>query len=157
MDRKTATNESDVLSDTDLRELAEAMRDAGVHLLEVEGPGQRLRLRLRPSDRMPSAAAALPPDEPSTVVKAESMGHFRAAHPDGLFPACEVGASVEPAQVLGFVQVGLLLLPVAATRSGRLARVIAADNALVGYGAPLFEISHGQSLGVQRRSSAGDA
>ena len=150
MDREAGRPGAFVLSDEDLNALANAMRRAGVHLLEVEGPGQRLRMKLEPSDDAPSASDdVVAAGEPSSLVKAESMGHFRAAHPDGLFPACAVDATVERAQILGFVQVGLLLLPVATPRAGRLARVLVGDGSLVGYGTPLFEIDHGLPMEVR--------
>lgn len=131
----------DKLSDADILALAQSMRRAGVRSLEVDAPGQRLRLKLAASDLAPTSSAESMTGERSTIVKAESMGYFRATHPDGLFPAREVGATVDRAQILAFLQVGLLLLPVIASQPGRLARILAVDNSLVGYGTPLFEIS----------------
>lgn len=139
-----------MLSDADIRALTEAMRRAGVDRLEVEGPGQRLRLTLEPSEPASVLPAVPVAAEPSTtLVKAESMGYFRARHPDGLFPPCEAGATVDHAQILGFVQVGLLLLPVLAPHRGRLARILSAADSLVGYGTPLFEVRHDPSDGAQ--------
>ena len=126
--------------DGDVPALAEAMRRAGVRVLDVEEPGRRLRIELAPSGVVAPAPVPAAAREPPALVKAAAMGHFRAAHPDGLFPACVAGDAVARAQVLGFVQVRLLLLPVAAPRAGRLARVLAAEGDLVGYGTPLFEL-----------------
>ena len=122
------------------------MRRAGVRLLEVEGPGRRLSMTLEPPDDARFAPADGDAAQPTTLLKADSMGHFRIAHPDGLFPTCKVGTEVARAQILGFVQIGSLLLPVTAPRPGRLARVLAAEDSLVGYGTPLFEIDHGLSV-----------
>lgn len=138
-----------ILSDDDLGGLAEVMRKAGVRLLEVEGAGQRVRMTLEPSRSVLPAPVEIGAGEAPTLVKAASMGRFRAAHPDGLFPAGKLDAVVERGQILGFVQVGTLLLPVAAPRGGRLARILAADESLVGYGTPLFEIGHVAAPGAR--------
>ena len=134
------------LTDMDCRALAAVMRQAGVRFLDVEGHGQRLRLKLEEPDRV--MAAPTETAELATLIKANSLGRFRAAHPDGLFPACPIGAAVERAQILGFLQIGTLLLPVTAPRAGRLACVIATDGDVVGYGTLLFEINHGSSNGA---------
>lgn len=131
------------LSDEDILVLSQAMRRAGVHALEVDAPGQRLRLRFEASDLAPSPSVETMAAEPRTLVMAEAVGYFRATHPDGLFTVPKVGAAVDRGRILAFLQVGLLLLPVIASRPGRLARILAVDESLVGYGTPLFEISYG--------------
>ena len=128
-----------MLSDNDLRELADHMRRSGICLLDAEQAGQRVRLRVLPPEATPEPG---PPTtlDPSVLVKASSMGVFRRTHPDGLFARCEVRTAVSRFQILGFVQVGLVLLPVVAPQAGEVSRILVPDNAVVGYGSALYEL-----------------
>ena len=126
-----------MLSDADLRSLAAAMSRSGIARIEIEGPGGRLALEVSPGIA-PVPAAGEPSRAACTIVAAPSMGIFRRAHPDGLFPPCGEGASVEAGQILAFLQVDRLLLPVQAAGPGQIVAVLAAEGSLVGYGDPLF-------------------
>jgi len=126
-----------MLSDGDLRSLAAAMSRSGIARIEIEGPEGRLSLQVSP-DAAPVTAVAVPSPAARGTVTAPSMGVFRCAHPDGLFTPCGEGASVEAGQILAFLQVGRLLLPVQAAGPGRIVAVLAAEGSLVGYGDPLF-------------------
>ena len=128
-----------MLSDADLQSLAAAMYLSGIARIEIEGPEARLMLQVSPS-AAPVTAVGGPPPTAGTTVAAPSMGVLRLAHPDGLFPPLGEGASVEAGQVLAFLQVQRLLLPVQAAGPGRIAAVLATEGSLVGYGDPLFTI-----------------
>ena len=126
-----------MLSDGDLRSLAAAMSRSGIARIEIEGPEGRLSLQVSP-DAAPVPAVGEPAPAACSTVGAASMGIFRRAHPDGLFTPCGEGASVEAGQILAFLQVDRLLLPVQAAGPGRIVAVLAAEGSLVGYGDPLF-------------------
>lgn len=126
-----------MLSDGDLRGLAAAMSRSGIARIEIEGPKGRLSLQVSP-DAAPVTAAGEPSPAVRGTVVAPSMGIFRRTHPDGLFTPCGEGASVEAGQILAFLQVDRLLLPVEAAGPGRIVAVLATEGSLVGYGDPLF-------------------
>lgn len=129
-----------MMSDHDIRALADHMKRAGIGVLEVTQPGQRLRLRMRDAGAAPAAPVKAAPADDPVVVPSDAVGFFRRRHPDGVFAAVEVGATLEASQIMGFLQVGLLLRPVIAGRRGTLSRILALDDGLVGYGTPLFEL-----------------
>jgi acetyl-CoA carboxylase biotin carboxyl carrier protein len=129
-----------MLSDGDLRNLAAAMSRSGIARIEIEGSGGRLSLQVSP-DAAPVLAGGELPSAACITVAAPSMGIFCHAHPDGLFPPCGEGTSVEAGQILAFLQLDRLLLPVQAAGPGRIAAVLAAEGRLVGYGDPLFTMT----------------
>jgi acetyl-CoA carboxylase biotin carboxyl carrier protein len=50
------------------------------------------------------------------------------------------GARVQAGQTLGLLRIGVLLLPVTASRAGTVAAVRVEDGATVGYGAALVDL-----------------
>ena len=75
----------------------------------------------------------------TAVVKAPMAGRFYVEHPGSATPQ-KLPRSGSDADVVGFVGVGHVLLPLRASRSGVLIRLLAEPGALVGFGDPLFEI-----------------
>ncbi|MBY5368204.1 acetyl-CoA carboxylase [Rhizobium leguminosarum] len=123
--------------------LTAALTAAGVDGLEISRPGGRLRIvvaekggaRISSTDATPRA-----PGSASTVVKAPMAGHFCLDHPASYAMSQDLPRSVSDADIIGFVGVGHILLPLRAGRSGVLTRLFAEPGALVGFGDPLFEI-----------------
>ena len=129
-----------MLSDADLYGLAEAMSRSGINRIEIEGPGERLALKVSPAVTLPSGLGEPSHSMTFSTVASPSMGIFHRVHPDGLFPPCREGSGVGAGQIIAFLQVDQLLLPVQAPGPGRVAAVLVAEGSLVGYGDPLFTI-----------------
>lgn len=95
-----------------------------------------------PTARTEPSAGATPARrdaEPHAII-APCVGFLRLRHPSGsALPT--PGDAVSAGSLVGFVQAGPLLHPVAAPRAGVLGPALAADGAGVGYGAPLFSLS----------------
>jgi acetyl-CoA carboxylase biotin carboxyl carrier protein len=112
-----------------------------IDLLELDGPGEHLRLRRN------GAQVEIVPDTPAhdspatcAVAKAASVGVFLHSHPLRGEPLATPGASVRAGQVLGLLQIGALLLPVTAPQDGVVENVLVALGTTVGYGTPLVEL-----------------
>ena len=126
--------------------LTEALTAAGVNGLEISQPDGQLRIvvagkggaRISSTEATPRAPG-LAPGSASAVVKAPMAGRFCVEHPASATPQ-KLPRSVSDADIVGFVGVGHILLPLRAGRSGILTRLIAEPGALVGFGDPLFEI-----------------
>lgn len=116
---------------------------AGIDAIEIETEGG-------PFVRIVSGAPAITPDdvrttagEPSPArpaphpVKAPFAGHFIVAHPAGDVVAKE-GSAVQADHIVGFVRVGLMLVPARVPESGVLGKCRVETGALVGYGDTLF-------------------
>lgn len=123
--------------------LTDALTAAGVAGLEISRPDGQIRIvisgeggaRIGSSEATPRASGSAP-----EVVKAPLAGHFCAEHPAAAVTPQTLPRSVSEADILGFVRVGHVLLPLRAGRSGVLTRLLAEPGALVGFGDPLFEI-----------------
>jgi acetyl-CoA carboxylase biotin carboxyl carrier protein len=68
------------------------------------------------------------------------LGVFLHAHPCATAPFVRPGARVQAGQTLGLLRIGVLLLPVTASRAGTVAAVRVEDGATVGYGAALVDL-----------------
>ncbi|MEZ2128630.1 MULTISPECIES: acetyl-CoA carboxylase [unclassified Sinorhizobium] len=124
--------------------LTDALTAAGVEGLEISKPGGHLRIVVSKrrgaqvsltGDAQPGLAAA-----PAAVVKAPMAGRFCASHPSAPAEAERLPRVVCDKDVIGFIRIGSVLLPIPAGRSGLLTRQLAEPDALVGFGDPLFEI-----------------
>ncbi|MBY5356038.1 acetyl-CoA carboxylase [Rhizobium leguminosarum] len=123
--------------------LTEALTAAGVNGLEISQPGGQLRLIVAGESgaRIGSTEATPPaPGSAAAVVKAPMAGRFCVEHPAASAAPQDLPRSVSDADIVGFVGVGHILLPLCAGRSGVLTRLLAEPGALVGFGDPLFEI-----------------
>ena len=138
----------------ELPQLAAWLAGTDIGLLELRTPQGYVRLRrdgLAPNDlvveeRCDSAGAAVPPDSaaptaPATQqVVASSVGVFLHHHPLRDVPLAPPGAGVRAGQTLGLLQIGALLLPVAAPQAGVVAALLAVHGSVVGYGTALVEL-----------------
>lgn len=126
--------------------LTEALTAAGVDGIEISTPRGHLRLVVatgnsaqaasvvKPSSAETAAAAA------AVIVKAPMAGRFCSSHPSASVETDHLPRSITSADVLGFIRIGSVLLPVSAGRSGVVRKLLAEPDALVGFGDPLFEI-----------------
>lgn len=121
-----------------LAALTDMLIAAGVEGLEITTPDTQVKLVVPSSGKAvipPKAASAQPTS--ATTVKAPIAGLFYFAPPTGgdKFPR-RVAADA----VVGFIRIGHVLVPVIAGRAGLVTGQLAEQDALVGFGDPLFEI-----------------
>jgi acetyl-CoA carboxylase biotin carboxyl carrier protein len=132
-----------------LQQLSTWLDDAGIGLLELHGPGVRLRLGRDaadvPAEGEPSVSTRAAPQQctpaPGVTVNAPSAGVFLLAHPMQSAALAPVGKQVRAGAPIGLLQIGALLLPVAAPRAAVVAGVRVAHGTVVGYGTPLVELA----------------
>lgn len=124
----------------EVQQLSRWLEATDIDLLELQGPGEHLRLRRNGAhvEIVPFDTAGNEP-EPS-VVAAASVGVFLHGHPLRAEPLVPPGAVVRAGQVVGLLRIGALLLPVTAPQEGILAGMLAEQGTIVGYGTPLVEL-----------------
>ncbi|MGJ7510235.1 acetyl-CoA carboxylase biotin carboxyl carrier protein [Variovorax sp. GT1P44] len=131
-----------------LKQLAAWLAGTDIGLLELRTPTGVVRLgrdggaagglvQLKGADAQDDDAA---PDRALSVATATSVGVFLHAHPQSDAPAVRIGERVSAGQELGFLRIGLLLLPVNAPVAGRVSAVPTDSGRAVGYGAALVEL-----------------
>ena len=123
--------------------LTQTLTAAGVDGLEISRPGAQLRIIISgEGEARISATEAAPraPGSAQTVVTAPMAGRFCVEHPAASAVPQNLPRSLSDTDILGFIRVGDVLLPLRAGGSGVMTRLLAAPGALVGYGDPLFEI-----------------
>jgi acetyl-CoA carboxylase biotin carboxyl carrier protein len=129
---------------TDIERLAQILERSGVDAIEIEEPGQSLKLVMDAAARIAAsptlAAAGSPVGDNSVIAKADVAGHFLAAHPWRDEPFVAPGQPIEAGAIVGLVKIGLLYAPVVAPAAGIVDAVIAETGATVGYGTPIARI-----------------
>src|SRR6266566_5573869 len=128
---------------TDIERLAQILERSGVDTIEIEEPGQSLKLVVDTGARMaasPTLAPAASATDHSVIAKADVAGHFLAAHPWRDKPFVTPGQRIEAGTIVGLVKIGLLYAPVVAPAAGTVDAVIAETGATVGYGTPIMRI-----------------
>jgi acetyl-CoA carboxylase biotin carboxyl carrier protein len=136
---------SNLLSPSKWKQLAQWLAEADVDCLELSEPGLRLRL-VRGADgyvvEQEQALAAPPAAEPKQVTAATApcAGLFLAAHPAQPSPLAVHGNRVRTGDVVGLLQIGLLLVPVVAPTAGFIGDILVPPGTLVGYGNRIVEI-----------------
>lgn len=133
------------LSAEGLEAVTAALAATDIAWLELRGPGVALCLRqdagrVEPADPAQAPAHAASQGAAHTV-KAASVGVYRHAHPLQAEPLARPGQAVRAGQVIGLLQVGALLLPVAAPQDGRLLAHLLDDGGLAGWGTPLATLA----------------
>jgi biotin carboxyl carrier protein len=124
--------------------LTDMLTDAGVDGVEITTPeGQvriivsaRARSAISVADTVCSSKAAVS----KVVVKAPIAGHFCFSHPSLPAETENFPRLVAADDVIGFIRIDHILIPVVAGRNGSLVNQLAVQDALVGFGDPLFEI-----------------
>lgn len=144
------THVSAHLNDAAWKEMARWLADAGIDCAEVSGPGWQVRLHrdthylachVGGVDNPASLPdSPLPPDPFTMKVTAPLAGVFLECHPVRTSPLTRIGARVKSGDILALLQIGRLLVPVAAPADGVIVGVLAAERTTVGYGRELFEI-----------------
>jgi len=124
--------------------LTAALEASGVEGLQIDQPNRSLRIILRSGIRFISSDAVPARDGEATrsaiLIKAPMAGQFLAHHPlrpdaDQSYPR-----SIRPMDILGFLAVGPVLLPLKSTKAGIVTKCHVEHGAIVGFGAALYEI-----------------
>jgi len=128
----------------EIRKLIRVMRDHGILELEVQDRRGKIRLVREKGGcaeaASPGAAASAVGERAEVIVSAPMVGTFyRGPGPDAP-PFVEVGARVEPGQVLCVIEAMKMMNEIPAEVRGLVRRVLAEDGAAVEYGAPLFAL-----------------
>ncbi len=134
------------MNNDELRELITLMETGDLNVLELRRPAFRLRLEIagearRGAPALTDAVAGMAGavDSAATVVTAPGFGIFSTRHPARQEAYCEDGAQVACGDTLAMLRINEIYIPVLSPASGRLRRLVA-DETLIGYAAPLFEI-----------------
>ncbi|UIK08156.1 acetyl-CoA carboxylase [Neorhizobium galegae] len=124
--------------------LTDALTAAGVSGLEISRPGGQLRIVIATGNEaridVSATSQPAPTAQPVVIVRAPMAGHFYPGSPLRSAAADRLPRTVPAADILGFLRVGPVLLPLCAGRAGILTKQLAEPDALVGFGDPLFEI-----------------
>ncbi|MBO1325775.1 acetyl-CoA carboxylase biotin carboxyl carrier protein subunit [Acetobacter sp. TBRC 12305] len=127
-----------------LRDIVARMRQGGMALLDYDDGQTRLLLRLAPEPGAQNAVSAPlpPPAQPaSAAVPSPDLGVFHATHPPASGKGMAVGDKVSAGQIMAFVEVGPIVLPVVAPAGGQIGTINAVEGQSVGYHEVLFEIA----------------
>ncbi len=123
--------------------LTDALTAAGVSGLEISGPGavaHRRRGEGRGPDRCVRRLGAGPGGDIAGCRQGTDGRPFLPGAAVGIPSRRASAATGFPVDIIGFIRVGPVLLPLRAGRAGILAKRLAEPDALVGFGDPLFEI-----------------
>lgn len=131
-----------------IRALAELLDETRLTEIEIEHQGLRVRVA-----RQPGAAAAVTHYAAPAASNPAPAGESTAAHPGavtspmvgtvylapepGATPFIAVGDAVETGQTLFIVEAMKTMNPIAAPRSGKVARILVSDGQPVEFGEPL--------------------
>lgn len=132
-----------------MQQIAAWLENSGASAIEIETEdGRHVRIvmdgevTLR-ADNGPRDVVSMVPVS-ITAAKAPFAGHFLDAHPARGTPAAAEDTAVAAGDIVGFVKVGPLLLPVRAPDAGTLNACSVKAGDLVGYGDPIFSIEPAQ-------------
>lgn len=144
-DRSTGRNTIGDLSDPALiSTLTGWLERSGASALEITTPdGGVLKIALDAGARLEEIAEpppAIPARPEGRVVKAPMAGLFRDRHPAApeTGPLAGEGRALEAGAVVGFVEIGPVLLPVTAPDAGVVSEIRARTGDLIGYGDPVL-------------------
>ena len=127
----------------EIRKLVRLMRDHGIAELEVQDRRGKVRLVREQLGSMAAERPAAPATADGAarrevVVTSPMVGTFyRGPGPDAA-PFVELGALVEPGQVLCIIEAMKMANEIAAEARGAVRRILVEDGTAVEYGAPLF-------------------
>ena len=114
-----------------IKQLSAWMNQRGIDLLELTTPEASLSLQ---RDAPYPAAAEPLRGSGYHELTAPSPGRYLDRHPLSTQPLVISGASVEAGQLVGFLQIGALLLPLRSNRGGRIVSLPRSPGDTLGYG-----------------------
>ncbi|MCI9868687.1 acetyl-CoA carboxylase [Rhizobium skierniewicense] len=119
--------------------LTDALTTAGVDGLEITGRDGHLRIVIATNKSVNLDRVPVQNGHSAVLVKAPMAGIFCPSSTSSDEPM-PIPRKVSAMDVIGFLRIGPVLLPVAAGRLGLLRKQLAETDALVGFGDSLFEI-----------------
>lgn len=119
--------------------LTDALTAAGVDGLEITGRDGHLRIVIATNKSVQLDRAPVLNTDSASLVKAPMAGIFCPSTTSSDEPM-PIPRMVTTTDVIGFLRIGPVLLPVAAGHQGSLTKQLVETNALVGFGDPLYEI-----------------
>jgi acetyl-CoA carboxylase biotin carboxyl carrier protein len=126
-----------------INQLSAWLADSDIGLLELRGPTGAVRLLNSGSSvhiHTADGPESRPRHAPTIAVRASSPGVFLDRHPLHERAIVSIGNEVRAGELIGFLQVGPLLMPVLAPQAGTMTEVFVERAKIVGYGEPLFEL-----------------
>ena len=136
---------TDLTDPSVIREIAAWLESAGASAIEIETEdGRHLRIVMDEEAALPTekgthdTVPAVPAS--ATAATAPFAGHFLDTHPARETPVAAQDTAVAAGDIVGFVKVGPLLMPVRAFAAGRLNECSVKAGDLVGYGDTIFSI-----------------
>ncbi len=145
--RKSGSIAEQILDPATLGKIALWLEDAGVDSIEIETEGGRL-VRIVAGAGISSDGAG---DADVSVsrnsakpAKAPIAGHFLPVHPARDAAEATIGTAVFPEQIIGFLRVGPLIMPIDTEEAGTLDGCVVEPGSLVGYGDTVFLIEPAQ-------------
>ena len=138
-----------------IRQLTAWMSAGGIDLLELTTPENSVSLqRDAPVDSVSRASASVPrgstSHEPAShaplkgapyyQVTAPSPGIYLDRHPLSAKPLVTPGASIEAGQLVGFLQIRSLLLPLRSAQAGRIVSLPQTPGDMLGYGSVVMSL-----------------
>ena len=139
-----------------IQELSALIRRHGIDVLVLTTREASLRLERDPSDRAisrPAPAARKPAGgqiastdtaagaASGYELTAPSPGIFLDRHPLGSQPLVRAGATVDAGQLIGFLRVGCLLLPLRSAQAGRITSLVPLPGDTLGYGSVVMRLA----------------
>ncbi len=141
------------MSNDEIRELIQLVRETGISELEVQRGENRVRIRSGSTASqdvvVPYAPAAVPPPRPEPapepagndhIQKSPIVGTFYDAPKPGDSPFVKVGDAIEPGQVLCIIESMKLMNEIEADIAGTIVAKLVENGRPVEYGEALFAI-----------------
>lgn len=139
-----------------IQELTALIRQRGIDVLVLTTREASLRLE-RDASNSPASRPPPSPNRPASgrrasadaaanaasgyELTAPAPGIFLDRHPLGSQPLVRAGATVEAGQLIGFLRVGCLLLPLRSAQKGRITSLLPRAGDTLGYGAVVVRLA----------------
>ena len=120
-----------------IQQLSAWISERGIDLLELTTPETSLSLQRGSSASPPKA---LVKNDGFYELKAPSPGLYLDRHPLSAQPLVSSGTSIEAGQLVGFLQIRSLLLPLRSAEAGRVVSLPQDPGVTVGYGTVVMSL-----------------
>ncbi|PDT46483.1 hypothetical protein CO661_17970 [Sinorhizobium fredii] len=146
--RKSGSITEQIFDPATLEKIVGWLEEAGVDSIEIETEGGRL-MRIVAGMGTASDGAGETPDvsvsqDDARPARAPIAGHFLPVHPAREAAEATIGSAVLAEEIIGFVGLGPLIMPIHAEDAGTLNDCVAEPGSLVGYGDTVFLIEPAQ-------------
>ncbi|PYG58666.1 biotin/lipoyl-containing protein [Rhizobium sp. UGM030330-04] len=127
-----------------IADLATHLERNNVSAIEIKTPDGSLKIVAMaggqaPAGERPIETNKAPVKAGDILARAPMAGIFTAAHPQRPDRAVQAGQSVVKSEIVAFIAVGPVLVPVIAEKAGTVSEIVTEAGALVGYGSPLLK------------------